>query len=249
MNKLIEIKNVWAGYNGKMILENINLDIFERDFVGIIGPNGGGKSTLLKVILNLLPAAKGSIKYFRNKEEINDMRFGYLPQIISFDTKFPINVMDVALSGLMKKNRLIKNFTKEEKKKAEELLEKFGVSRYKKTSIGELSGGQIQRVLLSRALISNPAVLLLDEPNTFVDSNFEQEIYDQLVELNKTIAIIIVSHDLGMISTYVKTIACVNRTLHYHPSNEINNEVLKSYNCPIDLITHGRVPHRVLKSH
>lgn len=249
MNKLIELKNVWAGYNGRMILENINLSVFEKDFIGIIGPNGGGKSTLLKVILNLLDISKGTINYYENTKEITEMRFGYLPQIISFDTKFPINVMDVALSGLMNKQKLIKRFTSKEKESAEALLHKFGVYKYKNRPIGELSGGQIQRVLLSRALISNPSVLLLDEPNTFVDSNFEQELYDQLVELNKNIAIIIVSHDLGMVSAKVKTIACVNQTLHYHPSNEINNEVLKSYNCPIDLITHGHVPHRVLKNH
>jgi zinc transport system ATP-binding protein len=249
MNKLIELENVWAGYNGKMILEDINLSVVEKDFIGIIGPNGGGKSTLLKVILNLLNISKGTIKYFENAKEITEMRFGYLPQIISFDYKFPINVLDVALSGLMNKQKIIKRFTSDEKERAKTLLDKFGVYKFKNRPIGELSGGQIQRVLLSRALISSPSVLLLDEPNTFVDSNFEQELYDQLVELNNDIAIIIVSHDLGMISAYVKTIACVNQTLHYHPSNEINNEVLKSYDCPIDLITHGKVPHRVLKNH
>ncbi|MDE5638775.1 MAG: ATP-binding cassette domain-containing protein, partial [Odoribacter sp.] len=134
-------------------------------------------------------------------------------------------------------------------KKAHALLEKYGMRRYLKSPIGELSGGQMQRVFLCRAIISSPRLLILDEPMTYVDSNFEQEFYTILQELNQTMGIIMVSHDLGTICSYVKTIACVNRGLHYHTSNLITSEQLKSYNCPIELISHGPVPHRVLKKH
>jgi zinc transport system ATP-binding protein len=115
--------------------------------------------------------------------------------------------------------------------------------------IGELSGGQMQKVLLARAIVASPRLLILDEPNTFVDNKFEGELYEILVQLNKDMGIIIVSHDIGTISTYIKTIACVNRGLHYHKSNQISEEQLASYNCPIKLITHGEVPHTVLKKH
>ena len=136
-----------------------------------------------------------------------------------------------------------------DKKKAGELLEKYGMKEYMKMPIGELSGGQMQRVFLCRAIISSPRVLILDEPTTYVDSNFEKEFYTILKELNKSLCIIMVSHDLGTICSYVKTIACVNRELHYHNSNLISSEQLKLYHCPIELITHGRIPHRVLTEH
>lgn len=131
----------------------------------------------------------------------------------------------------------------------EELLSEMGVIDIRNKAIGELSGGQMQRVFLCRALISKPKVLILDEPDTFVDNRFEGELYEKLKQLNKEVAIILVSHDVGTISSYVKTIACVNRELHYHPDNRITQEQLNSYNCPIKLITHGEVPHTVLKHH
>ena len=135
------------------------------------------------------------------------------------------------------------------KQKVEKLLEETGISSIGHKSIGELSGGQMQRVFLCRALISDPKVLILDEPDTFVDNRFEGELYERLSHLNNSMAIILVSHDLGTISTYVKTIACVNNQLHYHPSNNITAEQLDSYNCPIQVISHGEIPHTVLKHH
>ena len=131
----------------------------------------------------------------------------------------------------------------------ERLLEETGLASYIHRPIGELSGGQLQRVLLCRALINQPQLLVLDEPNTYVDKNFEGELYQWLQELNQKMAILLISHDVGTISSIVKTIACVNGTLHYHHSNKITPELLKVYNCPIDLIAHGHVPHRVLKKH
>jgi zinc transport system ATP-binding protein len=149
----------------------------------------------------------------------------------------------------MKRNKLIRNFTPAERKKVSIIMEEMDIARLRDKPVGELSGGQLQRVFLARAIVSSPRLLILDEPNTFVDNAFESELYARLLELNHKMAIIIVSHDVGMISTYVKTIACVNRELNYHPSNVISEKQLKDYNCPIQLITHGDIPHTVLKKH
>ena len=245
MAGIIELKDITAGYDRQVVLNHVNLTISEGDFIGIIGPNGGGKTTLLKVILGLLKPFSGKITYPASMQNL----FGYLPQNSRFDQRFPINVTEVVLSGLMSEKGLYKTYTKAEKHLAWDLLDKYGMGHYKKSPIGDLSGGQMQRVFLCRAIISNPRILILDEPTTYVDSHFEKEFYTILEELNKTLSIVMVSHDLGTICSYVKTIACVNRELHYHHSNLITPEQLQSYHCPIELLTHGQVPHRVLKKH
>jgi zinc transport system ATP-binding protein len=248
MQKLVEIKNLTATYNGLVALGHVNLSVFDNDFIGIIGPNGGGKTTLLKVILGLVKPSEGSINY--NLAGGDKMfNIGYLPQQFSADNKFPISVEQVVLSGLLHKGNISGGHSGTDREKANEVLIKVGIPGLRNKAFGELSGGEAQRTLLARAIVSSPQLLLLDEPDTYVDQAFERELFSILKELNKKMAILIVSHDAGMISSYVKTIACVNKELHYHPSNEINNEILKAYNCPIDLITHGTVPHRVLKEH
>ncbi|MDQ2179469.1 metal ABC transporter ATP-binding protein [Marinifilum sp. D714] len=242
MNKLLELKSINAAYDDKLVLKDVDLVVNQNDFVGIIGPNGGGKTTLLKVILGILKPVSGEM-------HVNGSTIGYLPQINQIDKKFPISVQDVVLSGLMGVKKLFGKYSPENRKRANELMDQMGILHLKKKNIGELSGGQLQRVFLCRAIISDPQLLILDEPDTYVDSNFEGELYDILDQLNDHIAIIIVSHDVGTICSHVKTIACVNQTLCYHDSNIISQEQLKAYNCPIDLITHGEVPHRVLKHH
>ena len=249
MGKILEIKSVFAGYNDEIILKDVSLDIFDDDFIGIIGPNGGGKTTLLNVILGLIKPFKGTVKFFDDIRTERHNKIGYLPQLNKIDNKFPITVKEVVLSGLIYGLGLLKRYTKADKLIAEEILKKIGICDIKDASIGELSGGQMQKVLLARAIISSPRLLILDEPNTFVDNQFEGELYKILQELNNEMAIIIVSHDLGTIASYVKTIACVNGSLHYHKSNKITEQQLASYNCPIKLITHGEVPHTVLKKH
>lgn len=250
MQTLVKLENIYAGYGDKPILESVNLEIKEDDFIGIIGPNGGGKTTLLKVILGLIKPWEGTIKYFFSENK-NDFKkhIGYLPQRSTIDNQFPISVIEVVLSGLVSEKPFIKRYKKHDFQLAEEMIEKYGLREYRNTPVGELSGGQLQRVFLMRALISSPKLLILDEPDTFVDNRFEYELYERLKELNKEIAILLVSHDVGTISSYIKTIACVNTQLHYHRSNEISSEQLKVYNCPIDIITHGTVPHRVLHDH
>ena len=235
MNPIIQINNLSAGYNKIPVIRHVNLKVFNNDFIGVIGPNGGGKTTLLKVISGLLEPLSGSIEF---RHELSDRKsIGYLPQIKNIDKKFPITVFDVVRSGLMS-NRGKKN-SANEKQKVTEILEESGIAGISKKAIGDLSGGQMQRVFLCRALISNPKILLLDEPDTFVDNTFEGELYEKLQLLNEKMAIILVSHDVSSISGHVKTIACMNGGLHYHPENQITQEQLDNYNCPIRLVSHA----------
>ena len=241
---LISIKNVSAAYSGNVVLNNVTLNIVPEDFTGVIGPNGGGKTTLLLIILGLLKPQKGTVERNIGKHDI-----GYLPQVSQFDDQFPITVENVVLSGLSTGMNIRRKKNPESVAKVEKILKSTGIIELRYRPIGELSGGELQRTMLARAIVSSPKLLILDEPNTYVDNRFEQELYKILVELNKTMAILLVSHDVGIISPYIKSIACVNNSLHYHPSNEITNEQLKVYNCPIELVAHGRVPHRVMEDH
>lgn len=252
MNKIIEISNLSVAYDNKPpVLKEINLDVYKNDFLGIIGPNGGGKTTLLKTILGLTNPISGKIDFFKNSEKTNKLNIGYLPQINQIDKKFPISVFDVILSGLTPKKRFFSSFTKDQKDKAILTSEKMGVSGLLNRSIGELSGGQLQRTLLGRAIVDNPDLLILDEPNSYVDKGFETNFYNILAELNQDTAIILVSHDIGTVISQVKNIACVNRGLHYHSGNNITTDWLGKYyaSCPIEIITHGDFPHRVLDKH
>lgn len=240
---LVELKSVSYGYRGEPVIDHVDLVIREGDFIGMIGPNGGGKSTIIRIIMGLIEPWEGEVIISRN------INIGYLPQTHTFDGRFPISVLEVVLSGLLKVHGVAARVSKQDKRIAREVLEKVGMRDFARRSIGELSGGQMQRVFIGRALISNPQLLILDEPVTYVDNRFEQELYNLLEILSRETAILLVSHDVGQIVSSVKTIACVNRHLHYHPSNQITEEILESYNCPIDLITHGHVPHRVLPTH
>jgi len=246
--KLIDIKGLTVVYDTKVVLEDANFSLFENDFVGVIGPNGGGKTTLLKAILGLVKPVSGEI-IFSEKLRNKGGDIGYLPQVNKFDSRFPISVFEVILSGLTDQKNWFRSVSKQDKEKVDAIIDELGIRKIAKKSIGELSGGQMQRAFLGRALVSDPKLLVLDEPDTYVDNQFEGELYRKLVELNRQMAILLVSHDVGTISTYVKSIACVNRHLHYHPSNIISQDQLASYNCPIQMITHGSVPHTVLETH
>ena len=249
MIPLIDIRHLTVGYDENIILTDVSLTIHNNDFIGVIGPNGGGKTTLLKAILGLLKPLQGEVVFHDCMTEGNHHRIGYLPQINNIDRKFPISVSEVVNSGLMSRKRIIKSYDPKDLAFAGELMEQMGIYEIRNKAIGELSGGQIQRALLCRALVNQPKLLVLDEPNTYVDNRFEKELYEKLRKLNETIAILLVSHDLGTISTYVKSIACVNHSLHYHPGNKITPELMEAYECPIQIITHGKIPHTVLHQH
>ena len=248
---IIELKGIYAAYDQKQVLEDVNLTVYEKDFLGIIGPNGGGKTTLMKVILGLLKPTAGTIQFFKDgvvsKEEIT---MGYLPQYNSIDKKFPISVYEVVLSGLNRQKSLFRSFSKEQHRKVQEVIVQMGLEGLEDRAIGQLSGGQLQRALLGRALVSDPQVIILDEPNTYIDKRFEAKLYSLLEEINKERAIILVSHDIGTVLQNVKSIACVNVDLDYHPDTEVSAEWLEEkFGCPIELLGHGELPHRVLKAH
>ncbi len=244
MKPLVKLENVTTGYHSEPVLKNVDLEVFTDDFVGVIGPNGGGKTTLVKVILGVLPVFSGKVSFPGQKPQM-----GYLPQISQIDKSFPITVRELVASGLKTQHPFWPSLGKKQKAQLSDMLEQARLTHLASRPIGELSGGQVQKAMLCRALISRPDLLILDEPNTFVDKVFEQDLYRWLQELKKEMAILLISHDIGTISPMVKTIACVNGNLHYHPSNQLTEDILKVYNCPVDIIAHGPVPHRVLKDH
>ena len=266
---LIEIKNLSAGYDNRTVLRNINLTVYDRDFLGIIGPNGGGKTTLIKCILGLLKPTGGEILYrvattSGNSSAPHDnsaansqfsslnsqLSMGYLPQYNSIDRKFPITVEEVILSGLSSQKSLISRFTAAHREKARQVIARMGLEGLEERAIGALSGGQLQRALLGRAIISDPQLVVLDEPSTYIDKRFEARLYELLAEINHDCAIILVSHDIGTVLQQVKSIACVNETLDYHPDTGISEEWLeRNFNCPIELLGHGALPHRILAEH
>ncbi len=246
MSKLIILDKVTAGYDNGIVLRDVCLTVSDQDFIGVIGPNGGGKTTLIKLILGLIKPISGTVERF---DDATGSFIGYLPQQSQIDKRFPITVQDIVLSGLMSSGKLFNRYSSSDKQMAAELLAQMGIAHLAKRTAAELSGGQLQRVFICRALISSPRLLILDEPNTFVDNRFEHEMYELLQQFNSKMAIMIISHDVGTISYFVKTIACVNTYLHYHPSNMITEEQLAGYNCPLQIITHGDVPHTVLQNH
>lgn len=251
---LIEIKNLSAGYDSRTVLRNVNLTVYDRDFLGIIGPNGGGKTTLIKCILGLLKPTGGEILYCDKRLVMSDnrlsLKMGYLPQYNSIDRKFPITVEEVILSGLSSQKSLISRFTASHREKARQVIARMGLEGLEERAIGALSGGQLQRALLGRAIISDPQLVVLDEPSTYIDKRFEARLYKLLAEINHDCAIILVSHDIGTVLQQVKSIACVNETLDYHPDTGVSEEWLeRNFNCPIELLGHGALPHRILAEH
>lgn len=246
--KLISLNNVQVAYEGQQVLHGVNLEIFSDDFIAIVGPNGGGKTTLVKAILGLIEA-EGSIEYAAELCNKHELLIGYMPQISQFDRHFPITIKEVVLSGLFNGRRWRIRYNSAERSRCQELLQLTGIEDVAEHQIGEVSGGQLQRALLCRAIISDPKLLILDEPTNYVDSRFEGEMYNILRKINNKMAIVMVSHDIGTVSSFVKQIVCVNGTVHRHESNIISEEQLLGYNCPIKIITHGRVPHTVLSLH
>ena len=247
--EVISVHHLWAGYNSEPVLEDITLSVKERDFIGLIGPNGGGKTTLFKVLLGLLPPMRGEVRIMGQSAREGRRYVGYVPQTIEFDRHFPITVWDVVRMGRLGKRRPLQRYTVEDDEIVAEVLRSVGMLDLQDRPIGELSGGQRQRVYIARALATEPGILLLDEPMASVDPQVSTIMYELLSRLNEQITILMVSHDMGAISSYVKTVGCLNRRLFYHEERQITREMLElAYQCPIDLIAHG-VPHRVFPEH
>lgn len=248
-SEVISIRNLWAGYQNEPVLQNINLTVNELDFIGLIGPNGGGKTTLLKVLLGLLASSRGEVKILGQPVKTGRRFIGYVPQHVEFDHDFPVNVWDVARMGRLGQRGLLRWYSAKDDELVAEALEKVDMLSLRQRPIGELSGGQRQRVYIARALAGEPKILLLDEPTASIDPKISNSIYELLSRLNQHVTILIISHDIGAISSYVKTIGCLNRRLFYHGTKEITPTMLEhAYQCPIDLIAHG-IPHRVLAEH
>jgi zinc transport system ATP-binding protein len=246
---LLELHHVGVHYDDTCALDNVNLVVRARDFLAVIGPNGGGKTTLLKVILGLITPDEGSVTVLGTTPRLARRRLGYIPQRSRFDPSFPVRVLDVALMGRLNQSARLGRYSAQDYDRAHRALREVRMAHLSNRSIGTLSGGQQQRAMVARALVSDPELLLLDEPMASVDTAMQEEFYDLLSKLNRRMAIILVTHDLSAISVHVKQLACLNCRLYYHPTNEVTTEALEStYQCPVQLIAHG-FPHRVLREH
>ena len=252
---IVEINAVDFAYNREAVLQDVNLDIRQGDFIAMIGPNGGGKTTLLKLILGLLKPAKGTIRVMGKPALTAAPGIGYVPQNVHINSGFPITARDVVLMGKLDPKRRWSRYSAADRQEAMATLERLQMAAYADTKISELSGGQRQRVFIARALVTQPGLLLLDEPTASIDTKGQSDFLKLLKELNEEITILVVSHDLLVISRYVKSVACVNKRLHYHNQAEITGEMIETMYtctveevCPVELVAHG-LPHRVLKEH
>jgi zinc transport system ATP-binding protein len=243
----IELKDVSIKFNELSVLHDINLTIKENDFMAIIGPNGGGKSTLLKLILGILRPDSGKVRIYGKNPKDSRQIMGYLPQKVSFDHDFPIDVFNTVLSGCY--HGLFQSHTSADKKAVLKALKDVKMVNLKDRQISKLSGGQMQRVFIARAIVRDPKILLMDEPMASIDPEMQNSFYNLLSRLKNRMTIVLVSHDVGTVSTHVDKIACLNRKLYYHgPAEDAAEGLEEIYKCPIELITHG-IPHRVLKDH
>ncbi len=250
MTDAIALEHVYAEIAGQIVLEDISLDVHEREFYAIIGPNGGGKTTLIKLMLGLIQPKSGAVKVLGGTPGENRRKLGYVPQFHTFDFHYPITLKEMVLSGrLGNKARIFTRYTKEDRRITEEVLLTLGIADLSERVLSALSGGERQRAIIARALVSEPLILLLDEPTVYVDAPAEQQFYAILNSLKEKMAVVLVTHDIGVVSDYATKVACLNRRLYTHDSGEITEEMLTSaYQCPVELIAHG-VPHRVLRKH
>lgn len=248
MSAVAELRDVTVTLGGVAILEHVSLAIEPRDYLAILGPNGGGKTTLLKVLLGLLTPDAGEVRVFGGPPHKARGRIGYVPQFSRFDPSFPIRVRDVVMMGRLGARR-IGPPSAADRDAAQRALERVEMADAGHRPIGTLSGGQAQRVLIARALLQQPELLLLDEPTASLDERVGRSVWELFEELSQEMAVVVVTHDIGAISRYVRGVACLNRQLHHHPTRELTSEILEAtYGCPVDLLAHGH-PHRVLDDH
>lgn len=246
-NIIVDLKNVYFYYDEIPVLENVSLSVRKNDILAVIGPNGGGKTTLLKIILGLLKPESGTVKIFGSSPKEGRKSIGYLPQYTHFDSNFPINVFEMVIMGRYK--GVLKKYILDDRKSAENALKTVEMFEYRNRHLSMLSTGQLQRVLIARAIAKDPELLLLDEPMASMDPGIQKSIFELLLELNKKMAIIFVTHDMNAVSTYVEKVACLNRALFYHGPKEGSLGKLKeAYKCPVEVLAHG-IPHRVLRRH
>lgn len=239
-NVVIDIDNVSFNYGAVPVLEDISLKIHADEFIGIIGPNASGKSTLLKLVLGLLEPDKGTIKKFNLDCQHHRNHIGYVPQHVSFPRDFPVTVTEVVMMGHVASSSRFIRFNKNEIISAKQAMHALEIEEIAKRQIGSLSGGQLQRVLIARALVCQPNILILDEPTSNVDMRVEEDIFSLLKNYSEHMTIIVVSHDIAFISGYVDRVACLNRTLVCHDTESISGKMIEElYDAPVKMIHHN----------
>ena len=251
LTPLVSVRDVSFSYGYDQVLKNISLDIYPKDYLAIIGPNGGGKTTLLKIILGLLKPDSGKINWsgFSDKRQSAQHHIGYVPQFAIFEREFPLSVREVVLMGRLSSSLWRQKLSSKDEDLASDVINNLGLHSLSNKPIGKLSGGQLQRVMIARALVSRPKILFLDEPIASIDRDSRFKLTSMLTELNKDIPIVVITHDITSFASDVEHIACVNQTLYYHGDAELASGCLEeAYGCPVELIAHG-VPHRVLQDH
>ena len=245
---LIAARHVTFGYGREKVVEDVSLEIRPRDFLAIIGPNGGGKTTLVKILLGLLRPWSGEVVW---NPPLRPGRMGYVPQFSTFDKGFPLRVSDVVLMGRLGRRGLLRPYTRRDREDAERVLARLGLTHLAGEHVSEISGGQLQRVLIARAVVSDPEILFLDEPTASIDAESRGALVGLLEELNQRIPVVVITHDVTGLAPLVRRIACVNRRLVCHEGNELDAHALEeAYGGPVELVTHAHgVSHRVLPHH
>jgi zinc transport system ATP-binding protein len=239
----IDVRDVSFWYDGDPVLENVTLTVSERDMLGLVGPNGGGKTTLLRLILGLLEPQQGEILVLgKPPREVRHM-IGYVPQYLDMDRTFPVTVEDVVLMGRLSESRAFWRFGVKDREAASLAMREVEIEPLRRKRIDRLSGGERQRMLIARALAGNPRILLLDEPTSNVDTMVQKEIYDLLRRINETVTVVLVSHDIAFVSSYVKSVACLNRRLACHPASDVTGEIIaECYSAPVRIVRHHERP-------
>lgn len=245
--RLIKIENVSFSYNrtkGNLVLKDVNLSVYQNDFIWIVGPNGGGKSTLMKLILGLIKPDKGKISVFNEKPVKARKRIGYMPQYVQLDLNFPVTVMDITLMGRLDKPIGIGPYSIDDKQAAIRALKQVNLFQLAKKSLKELSGGQVRRLLIARALACEPELLILDEPTANLDRVIEKDLFEILKKLNKHLAIVMVSHDPAFVSEFVHNVVCVNQTVAIHPTSVMEREYIgELYGTSMRVVRHDKHQH------
>ncbi|CAO0824847.1 putative metal transport system ATP-binding protein CPn_0542/CP_0210/CPj0542/CpB0563 [Desulfarculales bacterium] len=235
----IEIRDLYFAYNGEQVLSGVNLTVAPRDFAAVVGPNGGGKTTLLKLILGLLTPSAGRLLVLSQPPASARTRIGYMPQHPKMDYSFPVTVQDVVLMGRLGCGGGLGRYRRADHQAARRALGQVGLADLNDRPFHDLSGGQRQRVLIARALAGEPRLLLLDEPTANVDVRGEREVFELLKELNQSIAVVVVSHDLGFVSPYVQNVICVNRRVVSHPTSQVTGQVIADiYGGEVNMVRH-----------
>lgn len=237
---VLKLENVSFGYNSKPVLENASLSVADREFVWVVGPNGGGKTTLVKLILGLLHPKSGTIRVFGRSPEAARRRIGYMPQQAQLDLRFPVTALDVALMGRLYNGVARGSYSSSDRAIAEQALEVVGLENTAPVPLRELSGGQQRRLLIARALACRPDLLILDEPTANLDRKVERELFELLKKLNQQLAIIMVSHDPAFVSDFVEQVVCVNRTVAVHPTTDRHHEFIDELYRDVRMVRHDR---------